>query len=102
MPGLATSLARIDTASCNVVLFTVLVRIEPFQKTCDGGLVMKPFPEMNNVNASLPAVMLAGKRPVITGVGVGCELDPQPASTIVSARSFATTVHRNRISSILL
>jgi hypothetical protein len=101
-PGLATSLARIDTESCNVVLFTVLVRIEPFQKTCDGGLVTKPFPEINRVNASLPAVILEGKSPVITGVGGGwVELEPQLPSTIGSARSAAIAVHRKRISSVL-
>ena len=50
-PALATSVARTDTASCSEVLFIVLVRIEPFQNTCDCGLVTKPFPEINRVNA---------------------------------------------------
>jgi hypothetical protein len=103
IPEVATSVARIDTASCNVVLFTVLVRIEPFQKTCEGGLVTKPFPEINKVNAWLPAVILEGKSPVITGVGGGAvELDPQLPSTMIIARSAPTAVHRRRISSILL
>ena len=103
MPELATSVARIDTASCKVVAFTLLVRIEPFQKTCDCGLVTKPFPEINRVNAWLPAVMLEGKRPVITGVGGGEVVEePQLPSTIETARSAAITVHRKRISSILL
>jgi hypothetical protein len=50
-PALATSVARTETASCSVILLIVLVRIEPFQNTCDCGLVTKPFPEINRVNA---------------------------------------------------
>jgi hypothetical protein len=48
-PALATSEAIMVTTSCCVVLFRTLVRIEPFQKTCDGGLLIKPVPEINRV-----------------------------------------------------
>jgi hypothetical protein len=103
MPGVATSVARMLTASCVVTVFSLLVRSEPFQKTCDGGLVTKPVPEMNRVNIWLPAVMLEGKRPVITGVGGGVVVEePQLPSMVVIARSAARTVHRKRINSILL
>ena len=68
-PEVATSEAIIVTASCSVVVFKTLVRIDPFQNTCDGGLVMNPLPEINKVNVWLPAVMLEGNSPVITGVG---------------------------------
>jgi hypothetical protein len=49
-PAVATSDAIIVTASCWVVLFNTLVRIDPFQNTCDCGLLIKPVPEMNTVN----------------------------------------------------
>ena len=104
IPAVATSDARTVTASCCVVEFKTLVRIDPFQKTCDGGLLTKPVPEMNIVNTWLPAVMLEGNRPVITGVGGGCEvlvLEQLPSST-VPIKSASNAVHRKRISRILL
>lgn len=102
IPAVATSVARIVAASCPVVVFTVLVRIEPFQKTSDGGLLTNPVPEINKVNVSLPAVTLAGKRPVMMGVGGGEVLvEVQLPSAIVTARIAAKAVHRKCISSIL-
>jgi hypothetical protein len=50
MPAIATSDAIIVTASCSVVVFSTLVRIDPFQNTCDCGLLTKPVPEINRVN----------------------------------------------------
>jgi hypothetical protein len=100
IPELATSDARITTASCPVVLFRTLVRIEPFQKTCDGGFVMNPLPEINILNIWLPAVILDGNKPVITGVGGGCGfvlLVQLPSSTAPVMRG-SNAVHRKRIS----
>src|ERR1700678_4829190 len=50
IPAVATSVARIVAASCPVVVFNVLARIEPLQKTCDGGLLTSPVAEINKVN----------------------------------------------------
>src|SRR3984957_4273302 len=104
MPDVATSDARITTASCPVVVFRTLVRIDPFQKTCDGGLVMNPFPEINMVNIWLPAVMLDGNKPVITGVGDGCEFEllEQLPSTTAPVMIASHAVHRKHISWIPL
>jgi hypothetical protein len=104
-PAVATSDAIIVTASCSVVVFSTLVRIDPFQKTCDSGLVIKPVPEINKVNVWLPAVMLEGNKPVITGVGytvadvLVLEQLPSGRAHISSA---SKTVHRKRISYVLL
>src|ERR1700722_427219 len=100
IPELATSDAKITTASCPVVEFRTLVRTDPFQKTCDGGLIMNPLPEINMVNIWLPAVMLDGNKPVITGVGGGCEFEllEQPPSSIAPVTRASSTVHPKRIS----
>jgi len=86
------------------VEFRTLVRIDPFQKTCVGGLDMNPMPEINIVNIWLPAVMLDGNKPVITGVGGGCGfvlLVQLPSSTVPVTKA-SNAVRRKRISRILL
>jgi len=61
---------------------------------------MNPLPEINMLNIWLPAVMLDGNKPVITGVGGGCEfvlLEQLPSNTAPVMRA-SNAVHRERIS----
>jgi hypothetical protein len=68
-------------------------------------LLIKPVPEINIVNVWLPAVMLEGNKPVITGVGYTVAEVPvleQLPSGRTHIRSASKAVHRKSISYILL
>jgi len=111
VPGVATSDARTVMAICPVLIFTVAERAEPLKNAVEVPVdpEMKPVPAMNMVKDWLPAVTLDGKRPVMTGVGLGWPgdtvvplLELQLDVTIVSSASTPSAVHRKRIKPVLL
>ena len=66
---------------------------------------MNPVPAMKSVKDWLPAVMLAGYRAVMMGVGLGCTeelLEEQLEATMTMNTSIASAVHRKSIKPFLL
>jgi len=92
-------------------MFTEAERAEPFQNAVEVPVdpSMKPVPPMYMVKDWLPAVAVAGKRPVMIGVGFGWPgatvlplLELQLEVKIVSTPSTMSAVHRKRIKPVLL
>jgi len=111
VPAVATSDAKTVMAICPVLIFTVAERAEPLKNAVEVPVdpEMKPVPAMNMVKDWLPAVTLDGKRPVMSGVGLGWPgetvvplLELQLDVTIVSSASTPSAVHRKRIKPVLL
>jgi len=104
-PMLATSDAKIETASWPVLMLRLLERGRPFQYAKDTPfeLAIKPVPVMKIVKFWLPTVMFEGKRPVIIGVALkGGVLLLQPATMTTNPPSNTRAAHRESFKRFLL